>query len=55
MSLLYNTAYILKFPTTSGAKSLTTKDLGGNDLIDSDVDPTGKNRIYYWCFWTKQP
>ncbi|WP_162794067.1 SdrD B-like domain-containing protein [Runella rosea] len=42
LSLTYNTDYILKFPTTSGTKSLTSPNLGGNDLVDSDAAADGK-------------
>ncbi|NBB22422.1 hypothetical protein GVN20_23920 [Runella sp. CRIBMP] len=42
VSLAFNTNYILKFPMTSGNKTLTTKDWGGNDLIDSDAGLDGK-------------
>lgn len=42
LNLSFGTAYILKFPTTNGTKSLTGKDLGGNDLVDSDAGTDGK-------------
>jgi hypothetical protein len=42
LNLTFNSNYILKFPTTSGTKSLTTKDLGGNDLTDSDAAANGQ-------------
>ncbi|MDF7819374.1 SdrD B-like domain-containing protein [Runella sp. MFBS21] len=42
LNLLSNTSYILKFPTTSGTKSLTTANSGSNDLIDSDANASGQ-------------
>ncbi|MFN8344374.1 MAG: SdrD B-like domain-containing protein [Spirosomataceae bacterium] len=42
LNLAFNTNYILKFPKTSGTKTLTTKDAGSNDLLDSDADADGK-------------
>ncbi|MEY4936328.1 MAG: hypothetical protein RIS64_2687 [Bacteroidota bacterium] len=41
-SLTYNTNYILKFPTTSGALGITTTNSGTNDNIDSDVAANGQ-------------
>ena len=45
LSLAYNTNYVLSFPTTISGKILTTKDLGANDLIDSDAATDGKITI----------
>jgi SdrD B-like domain len=43
LNLTFNTNYILKFPTTSGANTISTKpNTGTNDLIDTDADATGK-------------
>lgn len=42
LNLAFNTNYVLKFPTTSGTKSITIKDTGSNDLLDSDAGTDGK-------------
>ena len=42
LNLSFDTTYILKFPTTNGTKSLSPKDLGENDLVDSDAGKDGK-------------
>ena len=41
LNLTYNTDYILKFPVTSAGQPLAIKDLGGNDMIDSDAAANG--------------
>lgn len=42
LSLLPNTNYILKFPTTSGINYLTSTKAGTSDLIDSDAAANGQ-------------
>ena len=42
ISLAFNTQYILKFPTTSGTKTLTVSNTGSNDQLDSDAASDGK-------------
>lgn len=35
LALSFKTNYVLSFPTTSGTKSLTVSDTGGNDVLES--------------------